>query len=870
MQLRSRVRDWLRSIVEPGPGTYDAATLRLVSNERTVAIAALSVGALVFGDFGLAVPATVLVVGTAANLVFRRRTRTAGGVTEWLHVVDMLGCLVLPVVEPRTLLPAVLVMMAVVALTAVMAGAAPAVAVTLLGVVGLALVELAVDLTDAAVVVVAFGLAGAMVALTVGRLAAAEARVRRDLDLASDRDGAGRWVRCVRSGAFTEVDERALAVAGWSRSAWLAPGFWERHVHPEDRAGAEAAFARAVEGAVEEVAYRFRAADGRWLHLHDRISPLTDATGRTTAVQGTSLDVTELVQIERQVDQYVDIIDRIDLALLVLRLDEDDERLRLVASNPAAGRLLADDLEPRVGEPVHRAIPTLDDGDLWDRVADVVRSDVPTTLAEVPLDLGEGDRRTVTVRAFPLPERSVGVSLQDVTDAVAASEALRRQALQDGLTGLANRRMLDDRLQRTIRAAAAQQRSVALLVMDLDQFKEVNDALGHHVGDQVLRGIGRRLGRLDDAALVARLGGDEFAVILTDVCEAAALATADRIREALAEPFVVDGIRLQSNVSVGVALFPDHATDVPTLVQRADVAMYHAKNTGTGVSVYAAEHDRSSVERLSLIGDLPEAVSSGQLTLHFQPVLDLRRGAVVRVEALVRWNHPRLGLLGHDQFVELAELSGAIRSLTRWVLDEALAAARRWTDEGHELGVAVNLSVRNLHDPELVTHFAAALARHGVPPGDLVLELTESEIMDDPGLAREVFEGLGRLGVATAIDDFGTGYSSLTYLRDLPLREIKIDRSFVQAMRGRGDEYAIVRSMVELGHNLGLEVVAEGVEHELDMALLRDLDCDMAQGFYVGPPLPLDELLTLLAATDVDATEPVAADAIAAALPPSG
>jgi diguanylate cyclase (GGDEF)-like protein len=437
---------------------------------------------------------------------------------------------------------------------------------------------------------------------------------------------------------------------------------------------------------------------------------------------------------------------------------------------------------------------------------------------------------------------------------VAASEALRRQALYDSLTGLPNRRLLDEELHRTLSQEPLPGETIALLMMDLDQFKEVNDALGHHVGDQLLRSIGDRLTAELDDALIARLGGDEFAVVLSGlVDEADARNVADRIRKTLAEPFMLEDVRLQSNASIGIALYPDHARDVPTLIQRADVAMYMAKRAGAGVAVYAAEHDRSSIERLTLIGDLPDAAATGQFVLHYQPCIALRTGRPVRVEALIRWQHPRYGLLAPDQFVELAELSGAIQPMTRWVVREGMAAAETWRAAGHELGLAVNLSVRNLYDPELVAYLESALEDHGMPPGDLILELTETELMDDPSLAREVFTALGDLGVNTAIDDFGTGYSSLTYLRDLPLQEIKIDKSFVAEMHRRSDEFTIVRSMIDLGHNLGLEVVAEGVEHADDLQLLRRLGCDLGQGFHFSRPLPLDELLVWLQQHDADA-----------------
>jgi diguanylate cyclase (GGDEF)-like protein len=636
---------------------------------------------------------------------------------------------------------------------------------------------------------------------------------------------------------------------GWSEEQWLEPGFWAARVHPDDLDNTQTALNRSITLGVDtDVTYRFRTFDGHWVHLHDRITADVDSNGQTKSLRGLSLDVSEQFRIEQRVNQYADIVDRIDLALLVLRLDEGpDATLVMDGANAAASRLVHRDLHPLIGTALEDAFPALAGSRLRTRLALVIERGVPLRVDDLLVRPTRGEPRVVTLRAFPLTGRSVGVSLQDVTESVAASEALRRQALYDSLTGLPNRRLLDEELHRTLNRDPLPGETIALLVMDLDQFKEVNDALGHHVGDQLLRSIGDRLTRELSDSLVARLGGDEFAVVLSGlVDEADARRVADRIRSTLAEPFVLEDVRLQSNASIGIALYPEHARDVPTLIQRADVAMYMAKRAGAGVAVYSAEHDRSSIERLTLIGDLPEAAAAGQFVLHYQPCVALRTGEVVRVEALIRWQHPRFGLLPPDQFVELAELSGAIQPMTRWVISEGLAAVKTWRDAGFPIGLAVNLSVRNLYDPDLVDHLQWALLDHGVRAGDLVLELTETELMDDPSLAREVFTAFGDLGVNTAIDDFGTGYSSLTYLRDLPLQEIKIDKSFVAEMHRRSDEFTIVRSMIDLGHNLGLEVVAEGVEHADDLQLLRRLGCDLGQGYHFSRPLPLDELLVWL------------------------
>jgi diguanylate cyclase (GGDEF)-like protein/PAS domain S-box-containing protein len=844
------LRDSLREFRRPLIDINEDGFLHPLFLQRYVAIAALAVGSVVFGTFPAYMPVLIIAVGYSANAVAHVQAKRTGQAPTWMHFTDMAGVLVFPAISPDIAVPATLVMLAVVSLAASVSGLGPALLTTAIGTAGLLLINAIDPLPDAALLIAGFAIAALMIATAVGQLAAVEDRVRRRLNTVVDNLDAILWVRNPADDRFTFVNQRATTMLGWAEDDWLAPGFWLANIHPGDLTATTETVGRAVAlGIDHEVSYRFRAADGRWVHLHDRVTVSVDNAGTPTALQGMSIDISDRVQIEHRVNQYADIVDRIDQALIVLRLEEGDdgEALRLRAANPAAERLMRRDLYSLIGSSVEDAFPALVGSRLRDRLAGVVERGVPLRVDDLLVQPADADQRVVTLRAFPLPDRSVAISLQDITDAVAASEALRRQALYDGLTGLPNRRLFDQELHKAVRDAPGRAQRVALLVMDLDQFKEVNDALGHHVGDQLLRGIGDRLTREFDNALVARLGGDEFALVLVgDVSEADARQVAGRIRDTLTEPFLMDDVRLQSNASIGIALFPEHADDVPTLIQRADVAMYMAKRSGTGAAVYAAEHDRSSVERLTLIGDLPDAVALDQFELHFQPCVDLRTGMPVRAEALIRWNHPKLGRIMPDQFIELAELSGAIQPLTRWVLREGLIAATRWRAAGHQVGLAVNLSVRNLYDPELVPYISQELSISQVPAGDLVLELTETELMDDPGLAREIFTYLGDLGVGTAIDDFGTGYSSLTYLRDLPLREVKIDRSFVSEMHRRSEEFTIVRSMIDLGHNLGLKVVAEGVEHADDLVLLRRLGCDLAQGFHLAKPLPLDELLVWL------------------------
>jgi diguanylate cyclase (GGDEF)-like protein len=421
-----------------------------------------------------------------------------------------------------------------------------------------------------------------------------------------------------------------------------------------------------------------------------------------------------------------------------------------------------------------------------------------------------------------------------------ASRRLRHQALHDGLTGLSNRTQLYLRVRRALGPAARGDSLAALLLIDLDRFKEVNDTLGHDHGDELLVEVAERLkAALRRGDTLARLGGDEFAVLLTDVPDRAAVAdAAERLRDTLRRPFALRGVAVELEASVGVALCPDHGTDVHTLVQRADVAMYEAKRAHAGVTTYSAERDPYSADRLGLLSELRRALEHDELVLHYQPKVAVRGGDVVGVEALVRWEHPTRGLLPPAEFVPLAERTGAIAEVTRWVLDAALRQQRAWLDAGLELPVAVNLAAANIVDAALPDAVGALLERHGVPGRLLECEISEHTVMADPLRAMDVLDRLRAMGLRLSLDDFGTGHSSLAYLKRLPLDEVKIDRSFVAGMTEDENDAVIVRSTIDLARNLGLDVVAEGVEDEAILAGLGALRCDIAQGFHLSRPLP--------------------------------
>jgi diguanylate cyclase (GGDEF)-like protein len=379
------------------------------------------------------------------------------------------------------------------------------------------------------------------------------------------------------------------------------------------------------------------------------------------------------------------------------------------------------------------------------------------------------------------------------------------------------------------------------MIMDLDHFKEINDTLGHYHGDRLLMLVGERLTavlRAEDT--VARMGGDEFAVLLPSVPDRAyAMSVADKILGALRAPFEIDGLSLEVGASIGIASFPVHGEDKETLIQRADIAMYVAKADHSGAQLYETEQDRHSVQRLALAGELRRAIENGELVLHYQPKIDVATGRLIGAEALARWQHPSIGLIMPDEFVPLAEHTGLITPMTRQVISLALEQVAHWRAQGYRLSVAVNLCARSFLDQQLLEDVPELLEKYGVDASLLELEITESMIVGDPDRARGVLEQLHKLGITLAIDDFGTGYSSLAYLRELPVDEIKIDKSFVLEMGSDGSaDETIVRSIIDLAHNLQLRAVAEGVEDPRILGRLLELGCDVAQGYHISRPLP--------------------------------
>jgi diguanylate cyclase (GGDEF)-like protein len=458
-----------------------------------------------------------------------------------------------------------------------------------------------------------------------------------------------------------------------------------------------------------------------------------------------------------------------------------------------------------------------------------------------------------------LPDASTREA-QDLIDAFvtmrkqvqARQTALEYHALHDSLTNLGNRNRLIDHLNLAIKQAQREltgngKDSLALLMLDLDHFKEVNDTLGHPAGDQLLIEVGLRLsGLLRETDTIARLGGDEFAILLPTANEASAIKIADKIATALTHPFCLDDRQLYANASIGISLYPQHGEDARTLLQRADIAMYQAKTSKTKRAIYNSEEDQHSVERLGLMADLRAALTQNSLELHYQPQLNLADGRVIGIEALLRWQHPQHGYISPEEIISLAEQTGLIHEIAYWVLAHAVDQSKRWHDAGMLLSVAVNLSAHNLQDDRIVDQVRTLLARTRFPARYLTLEITENAMMANPDRAVNILAHLDAMGVHISVDDFGTGFSSLSYLKRLPVHELKIDKSFVTDMATDENDAVIVRSTIDLAHNLGLSVVAEGVEDLEAWDILQILRCDTAQGYYMCKPLAATDFLSWL------------------------
>jgi diguanylate cyclase (GGDEF)-like protein/PAS domain S-box-containing protein len=523
---------------------------------------------------------------------------------------------------------------------------------------------------------------------------------------------------------------------------------------------------------------------------------------------------------------------------------------RIESLNRSARRLFGYSEEELIGRPLRLIIAAGDHTDrpdpAWVGWSLLAGKDIPPEPTETVGTRKDGSSFPieVSVSQIEISERPVTIAcIRDISGRRAFTEALERRTLYDELTGLPNRTLFADRVEQAIAFASRADEPRGVLIVDVDGFRELNETLGRERGDAALRAVGDRLrGLLRESDTVARLGDDEFAILPsgeTDVEAAAAIAW--KVRDALALPLAIDGGEVQAQASVGIAFFPQHGRTSADLLRRADLAVTEAKRTGNGLAVYATEPEDQTARRLTLLSELRDGIPRGELVLHYQPKIDLATRRTIGVEALVRWQHPTAGLLMPAKFMPEAERSELIEPLTTWVLDAALKQQREWRDAGRDLTMAVNVSAVSLAQGSGLPNVVARLTeRWGAAPGMLILELTESALIDAD--APVVLDQLHAMGERLSIDDFGTGHSSLVYLQRLPIDQIKIDRSFVMNLATNPGDAVIVRSTIDLAHNLGVTVVAEGVEDPLALDLLIEYGCESAQGFYFSRPRSADDL----------------------------
>ncbi len=592
-------------------------------------------------------------------------------------------------------------------------------------------------------------------------------------------------------------------------------------------------------------------------HFLTKFSPVPSPDGVIRRVLGLGQDITERTRSEQALLNHKDVLDA------VLRAAGDLGEIILLSQDPsqnawAPGRVFHcaglsaitgyDDAELTSMQHLIAVIAPEDREEVLTRIQRLRLSSSDRFETTIIAKDGRRVRIEVAVKTYRAgARRGVVVFGRDITDRVRVQEELERRAFFDAVTGLPNRHLLQDRLRQALANSQRASLPVSVLVMDLDRFKQVNDALGHAAGDALLRAVGERLTLLVRGGdTIARLGGDEFAFILPGATAVDAAAFAVRIRRTMEEAFQIEGQLIDVRASVGIAAAPDHASTTENLLKRADFAMYTAKRAGGGHAVYAHDAERSSNTQrslLSLTTDLRTALLEDSLAVVFQPQVSLVSRQIVGVEALARWMHPTHGPLEPAVFIPLAEETGLIGHLTKWVIERAIKESALLRSGGLNLPVAVNISMRNLLDPDLPDLVAGILDECGVPPEMLELEITETAVMSEVGKTLRLLERLHEVGVRLAIDDFGTGYSSLSYLHQLPLDSLKIDKSFVVSMARQQRSASIVRSTIELAHNLGLTVVAEGVEDPASFGLLARLGCDVAQGFYMSEPRDIEDLM---------------------------
>ncbi|MGD2118295.1 MAG: EAL domain-containing protein, partial [Chromatiales bacterium] len=620
--------------------------------------------------------------------------------------------------------------------------------------------------------------------------------------------------------------------------------------HPEDRPAVEQRLANGLnQHKTCEITYRIQLQDKRIKYIRVLCEFNLDEAAQATAASGTVHDITEQKKTEMLSARMGNIFEHswneiyaFDAHSLLFLDVSDGAQHNLGYSMEELRQLTPYDIKPEISREQFIAM------------IEPLRQGRQRTLNyETIHQRKDGSTYPVEARLQISTEQSPPVFMtivQDITERKQYIEKLEHKTLYDDLTDLPNHFLLRDRLEHAMKVARRQATMLAVLVIDVKRLREINNLMGHFNGDLVLKEVAQRLAlRLRESDTVARLSGDEFAVVLSNLNIEHVYLVAAKIQRIFEQPILVDDTPLEIEAAIGVALYPDHGDDPDILIQHADIAMHIAKNGAGGLNVYNPDDDPYSLQRLKLHGELREAISKKMLVLHYQPKIDLKTCNIISVEALSRWSHPQDGMISPVDFIPMIEQSGMIRPFTLWILEQAIMQCRRWTDAGIDLSIAVNLSTRNLLDPTLPDFIASMLAMYQVSADRLSLEITESAVMSRPESAVTLLNRLHDMGIKLSIDDFGTGYSSLTYLKKLPVQELKIDQSFIFNLNQSEDDAVIVRSTIDLAHNLGLSVVAEGVESRTILETLTTLRCDIGQGYFFSRPLPANELEDWLTTT---------------------
>lgn len=618
-------------------------------------------------------------------------------------------------------------------------------------------------------------------------------------------------------------------------------------IYPDDRDEFRS-FLRnlSTHGGINELVHRIIRSDGQVRTLRHRAELIFDSANRCHAIHAVLHDITELQQAEIQSARMGRIFEHSWNEFYVIDADtlnfidvSDGACQNLGYSAAEIFRLTLFELMPTLTRRHFAALtgPLLDGGKKYISFeSECRRKDHTHYPVEVRLQLCHEDK----------PPVFLAIS-QDISERKRYIEELERKALYDALTGLPNRTLMQEKLQQALLLAQRENACLAVIIIDVVRLREINDLLGHQNGDLVLQGVAQRLAQaLRKSDSLARLGADEFVIVMPHVSRGHLHQIAEKLQQLFEPPFIIEDIPLELEAAIGIAHFPEHGNNATVLLQHADIAMNIAKQETLGFNIYQSQDDPYSVRRLKLHGELRRAIKERKLTVHYQPKIHLKSDRIVAVEALARWPHPLEGMISPVDFIPMVEHSGLIRPFTHWLFERTIQQSRAWSEQGIDVRIAVNLSTRNLLDPLLVENVFSLLQIHRVSADRILLEITESAIMSRPEQALKILMKLHALGLQMSIDDFGTGYSSLAYLKQLPVSELKIDRSFVSEMTRNESDATIVGSTVGLAHNLGLSVVAEGVEDRATLDMLTRLQCDMAQGYYLSHPLPPEQVTDLL------------------------